>query len=281
MNQIWRKIPVLLKAILVGFCLLTGVLVSVIIELNLEIVLPAVPWSLPVVILILWIYWRFTTGQQTPFSASAKRGKLSKFRPVAPEDRTWTIIASIALFAMTCSLLVVGFSLDNFEGISMAKSIRRFNQLPAYMAILLFLGIALVAGIVEEIAFRGYMQTMMTEQYGLVFSFLFIAFLFAVVHGLPVLLLIPYMIISIGYSLLAQYSKSIIPAVITHVIVDFGFFLLAYSGLVRVNEIVMYNVFTDGISITFAAYLCLAIVSAAVAWFTCTKKMNDEASIQV
>jgi len=252
-----------------------GVVISALVELNLEVILPSVPWSLIAVGMISWLYWRFTTGQAMPFPASQTRKELSKFYPVAKELRSSTVTASIMLFVMTCSLLITGFSLADYSNINMATTLQRFNQPPAYMAILLFLGIALVAGVVEEITFRGYMQTMMTERYGILFSFIFIAFLFAIVHGLPAMLLVPYMIISIGYSLLAQHSESIIPPVITHVIVDFGFFLLAYLGVIKVDEIVMYDVFSDGISTTFAFSLSMAVMSALLLWFICSKKVSS------
>ncbi|MEM7131525.1 MAG: type II CAAX endopeptidase family protein [Chloroflexota bacterium] len=276
MKELWSMMPVWLRAILVGVVLLYPplILTAIPIDLNIELILPSIPWSFPVIVALLWLFWRFTTGQPKPFNRSAERTRLSRHNEVKTENLSWIAAASVALLIMTYSLMQVGVLLGNFEDLAMAKRIGVFNQVQPYMAIFLFLGISLSAGVIEEIAFRGYLQTMLTENYGVFVSFLLIAILFWLAHGLPLLLAIPFMLVSIGYSLLAESCDAIMPVIVTHVVIDFVIYLLGYLGLIYTLEHIAYSVFTDGINISFITYLAIAIVSAIVIWFACRVKLR-------
>lgn len=276
MNNLWQKTPVLIKSFLVGVGLLFPVLMlnTVFIEINLNALWPNVPWSLIFTLSLLWLYWRFATGQPKPFKPSAARKRLSAVRPIKKGNKFWLWMTCIAFVVASNSILILGFLLGNFEEIGMAKSFQRFVELPVYMTISLFFGISLGAGIVEEIALRGYMQTMLLSRYSKLFSYLFIAIFFALAHGLPLLLIMPYMLISIGYSLLTDHLNSVIPAIVVHTAVDFSLVLLVTVGLINLEVIILHNVFVDGLNQTFYASLLVALLAGAIAWFAINKSLT-------
>jgi len=108
------------------------------------------------------------------------------------------------------------------------EMIRLFTAPAMTTAIPLILGLSLTAGIVEEMVFRGYLQTMLERSYGIAISLGVTAFFFALLHFLPSILLIPYMLVSLAFSYVAYRSRSIVPGIIAHAGFDFIAILLIY-----------------------------------------------------
>jgi len=78
MKELWNKLPVWIRAILIAALLFFPVITinQVLLFQNLGRY-TSIPWSLPIIILVLWLYWRFTTGANKPFKPSDKRKDLS------------------------------------------------------------------------------------------------------------------------------------------------------------------------------------------------------------
>jgi membrane protease YdiL (CAAX protease family) len=88
--------------------------------------------------------------------------------------------------------------------------------MPATVVALL-LAAAPVAGIVEEAAFRGYMQGPIEHRYGPVVAIAVTGTLFAVAHLDFTLVLWPYYVaVAAVYGMVTYLSQSILPAVILH-----------------------------------------------------------------
>lgn len=276
MKKLWTLTPKWIQAILVSAALLLPplLLIQAVVGLNTEQILPAIPWYFPVVVGFLWLYWRFTTGQSFPFKASAKRQQLSRFSPEKSQNPFWTMVASVALFVMGLALLSVGLSFGNFTGLEMATRMDAIFELSPYLVIFLLLGMSLTAGIIEEVVFRGYLQSMLSDRYGRVISITVTAALFWFVHGLPLRLALPYMLISVGFSVLVESTKSIRPVVIVHVMIDFIGFGLGYMGVLFTAEQLAYNVFTDGVNGFVLAGVAIATVSGGILWFVSSKKLG-------
>ena len=101
----------------------------------------------------------------------------------------------------------------------------------------MLLALALHAGVVEEVTFRGYMQNTTNSKYTRIVSYLIIATLFSVFHFLPWQLFLPYMLSSIGFSFAADKFKSIAVPLVAHVLVDFIIFMLYYFGLGEIQAL--------------------------------------------
>ena len=90
-------------------------------------------------------------------------------------------------------------------------------QVPRFTMLALLLMSAPVAGIIEEIAFRGYMQKPIEEKYGLFVAILITGTMFAVVHLDFTLALWPYyVLVAAIYGTVTYLTKSILPAVVLH-----------------------------------------------------------------
>ncbi len=100
---------------------------------------------------------------------------------------------------------------------------------PEQFALVLLAG-AVVAPIVEEIYFRGYVFRAYLDQKGIWQALLFSSGLFALVH-LDLAALIPIFVVGVMLSLLYYRTHSIIPGIAAHAVNNAIAFLLLYLGL--------------------------------------------------
>jgi membrane protease YdiL (CAAX protease family) len=91
------------------------------------------------------------------------------------------------------------------------------SQVPRYTVLALLLMAAPVAGIVEEAAFRGYMQRPIERAHGLILAILITGTMFAVAHLDFTLILWPYYVaVAAIYGTVTYLTNSILPAVVLH-----------------------------------------------------------------
>ena len=98
-----------------------------------------------------------------------------------------------------------------------------FGDVPIWLAWLFIVMASLVAGICEEIGFRGYMQVPLERRYGPVPSLVIVSIVFVVLHlnqawAPPILFHL--FAISLMLGILAYTSGSLIPGIIGHTVMD-------------------------------------------------------------
>jgi len=221
MVALWCRLPVLVRAILVGALVTTLGTVpwALLASLNLRH-LRAVPWAVPPTLLYLWLFWRYFGGAGPPRStAEARRAARRAF---SLPDEVW----SAAIFAGIVGMM----------GIVMLQQVTsRLVRLPQQeapdltgmplptVAAILVTG-AVVAGVVEETAFRGYMQGPIERRHGPWVAVLVTGLLFAFAHFThpeTTVALIPYyMAVAAVYGMLAYLTGSILPGVVLHALGD-------------------------------------------------------------
>jgi len=108
------------------------------------------------------------------------------------------------------------------------------TTLPPLTLATIVVTISVMAGIVEEVAFRGYMQGRIERRHGPVAAIFVVSVVFALAHFPTSLAAVPRMslilIASVGYGILAYLTRSILPGLILHAAHDIvGFSLLWYS----------------------------------------------------
>lgn len=104
---------------------------------------------------------------------------------------------------------------------------------PAYRISIVLIG-ALVSGVVEEVAFRGYMQSQL-ERFGPVFAIGLTSLVFAlshITHGWEALLIMApgYLFAGVLFGLLAWRTGSILPGIVLHVTGDAAHTIFAVLG---------------------------------------------------
>jgi membrane protease YdiL (CAAX protease family) len=111
------------------------------------------------------------------------------------------------------------------------------ERLPPVTMVTMVVTISIMAGIVEEAAFRGYMQSRIERRHGPLMAILVVSVFFVLAHfptsiaALPRMCLI--LIASIGYGILAYVAGSILPGLVLHAagdIVGFGLLWLSLRG---------------------------------------------------
>ena len=227
MEKYWKVLPTWLKAILLGFIFLMPI-VTVIQTLIFRNVasLSELPWSALITFLLLGLYWQLISGAEHPFGRSKFRSHYSgtKINKALNFSNYWKIGISLLMFIF--SVNSIGFAFFGPEGTVQLEAIKQISVAPIQTVIFLYLALAITAGVVEETVFRGFIQQMMIEKYGVMISFVFIALLFTLIHFLPPALFLPYFLVSLAFSWVAYTTGSIVLGIIVHAAFDFIAFLL-------------------------------------------------------
>ncbi len=178
----------------------------------------AVPWAILPMAVYLWAYWRFISGGWgEPIAAAERRANLRARRLPAVLWRA-SLAAGVLGFGALLALLVVAARLVRLPS---SAPIATPPDMPLMTALLLLVMQSVVAGVTEEAAFRGYMQSMIERRYGITVAVLASGTLFGLLHfgshPADVLLMLPYYVaVSAVYGGLTWAADSILPALVLH-----------------------------------------------------------------
>jgi membrane protease YdiL (CAAX protease family) len=172
-----------------------------------------VPWAIPVLAVYLWVFWRYLRGDGPPPSTSAKRRACLRAAPLSARVWTWALVAG----GLGMVALVLGLRVANRLVSLPPQTIPDLAGIPETTVAALLLAGAPVAGIVEESAFRGYMQGPLERTFGIVPAILVSGTVFALVHLDFTPILWPYYVtVAFVYGLVTYFTRSILPAIVLH-----------------------------------------------------------------
>ena len=221
--QVW----VFIRAIVAGALIAVAGIAPwvIVITLNARIH-PELPWAACATLVYLFVLMAWLNGWGWPKgSHDFRRHSLRLWRP-APG--TWRGGSFGGLFA----LMVAAVALYPTWILMSPHRAPEFGAYPttAYRISVLLMG-PLVSGVVEEAAFRGYMQSQL-ERFGPTIAIVAPSIVFALAHlthGLGALAMFPGLFIAgVVYGLLALRSGSILPGMVIHALGDtaFAYFVL-------------------------------------------------------
>jgi membrane protease YdiL (CAAX protease family) len=178
----------------------------------------AVPWAILPMAVYLWAYWRFISGAWGAPTGAAERRTNLRARRLPPRLWRASLAAGVLGFGALLALLVVAARLVRLPS---SAPITTPPDMPVMTAFLLLIMQSIVAGVTEEAAFRGYMQSMVERRYGVTIAILVNGTLFGLLHfgnhPADVLLMLPYyMAVSAVYGGLTWAADSILPALVLH-----------------------------------------------------------------
>lgn len=214
----WLRIPVVIRAVFVGL-----VVASVgsypwawLAAANLRH-MRIVPWAPAVMAVYLWIYWRHFTGHGWPERTVAVRRERSRARAISGSVWTAAIVAGVlGLWASIVLMRLIGRIVALPQ-----ERMGDTTGIPAGTLLAMLVMGSLVAGIVEEVSFRGYMQRPMERRLGPVIAILVVGVAFGLAHSGHSewsLVLMPYYIaVAVTYGALAWLTDSILPSLALHV----------------------------------------------------------------
>lgn len=207
MIVLWRRVPVVVRAVITGMLAAAAGTVpwALLVVANQKFV-PSVPWSVPVMALYLWLLWRHAPR------TNLRANRLS--------DDVWAAAIIAGMLGLWALVLVQGV-LNRMVTLpaQQAGDLSQFSFIS--LASLVLMG-SIVAGIVEEASFRGYMQGPIERRHGPVVAILVTGGLFGFAHFAHpevTLLLMPFYIgVAAIYGTLAYLTNSIWPSVVLHAV---------------------------------------------------------------
>ena len=234
-GRFWMKLPLVLRSILIGFGVTTlGVVIWGLMVTNIPLA-----WSFVPMGAILILYWMYFSGKWNPSNTRVFRRFCMRHTKLKRPVWIWGLVGSFFLFILWHSCLILTFRIVEFQP-EIFKIFRDINASPSWTSWSLILMGSLVAGICEEIGYRGYMQAPLEQKYGPVASISITSLVFVVVHlhqawaSGPVLVQLFITSFMIGY--LAYATKSLIPGIIAHVTLDIINFSYWWSDVIGTFE---------------------------------------------
>jgi len=217
--RFWRRIPVVIRATVSG--LFVFAIAGSVARMVVLVFIPA-PWSIVVMGGVLWAYWKYFSGSWWPKSTAEARSNRFRATELSAGVWKWSLMAAMLVVVVMESGFVVTFRILKFPAEAWALGYD-FSAVPLWLAWLLVVMAALVAGITEEVGFRGYMQVPLEKRYGSVVGIMIVSIVFIVSHlnqawAPPVLFLL--FAISVMWGILAYTSGSLIPGIISHTVAD-------------------------------------------------------------
>jgi len=214
-------LPVVVKAMFNGILLAAAGTIpwAGLVKLNLKFY-PAVPWSIIPMGFYLLLFWKFARGETWP-KVTAKTRK-QNLRANSLTSEVW----GAALLAGFLGLISLGFFQSVYNQLvklpqQQIGDVKNLSK--AALLFLLLMG-SVVAGVVEESAFRGYMQQPIEKRHGPFIAILTTGIFFGLAHfthpETTVALMPFYFYVAVVYGVLAHLTNSILPGIVMHTIGD-------------------------------------------------------------
>lgn len=180
---------------------------------------PEIPWALPATVFLMSLFWLYAAGGGIPASTQASRRRLTRRNSVSP--RVWRA-AFPAIIASVVAVSAFRLAIPTLMETAPPSFALDVHAVPVPTLIGMLLALALSAGVVEEIAFRGYLQKMLEEAYGLVPALAITGVAFWFAHSDKVLLShLPFhMLASVLLGVTVYLARSLWPAIIGHALGD-------------------------------------------------------------
>ena len=229
-RRYWMKVPLIIRAILVGFGVNTLGVGSWVL---LTAVLP-LPWAIFSMAIVLILFWKYFSGKWKPEHTQEFRKFCFRKVNLKKEVWIWGIIGSVSFFAFLNLTLVLTFRFVEFQP-EIFKTASLLNDMPIVLTWAVIIMASLVAGICEEIGFRGYMQVPLEKKYGHFAGIMITSIVFLIAHlhqawasGIEIQIII--FSCMIGY--LAYASNSLLPGIIAHISFDIINFSYWWSDVI-------------------------------------------------
>ena len=220
MRSLWRRLPVIIRAVLTGGAVAAaGILPwAFFVSLNQKWLI-SVPWAVLPTALFLWLFWRYLQGAAWP--RSTMEARRSGLRANSLSSDVWGMALFAGVLGLTALLPFLGILSRLVRLPAESQPIVVPPQMPFVTVFLLLLMASVVAGVVEEAAFRGYMQGAIERRHGPVVAILVSGAVFGLGHFThhpdSVLPMMPfYLAVAAIYGGLAYLTNSILPGLVLH-----------------------------------------------------------------
>jgi membrane protease YdiL (CAAX protease family) len=176
------------------------------------------PWAVPVMAIYLWAFWRyFVRGTGWPRSTAEARRRNARANGLS--DETWGAALLAGVLGLVSVLLLQGV-LSRLVTLPEQQRDLDASRYPAVTVLMWVVMSAVVAGVVEETAFRGYLQRPIERRHGPAIAILITGMLFGLAHfshpEVGVVLLPFFISVAAVYGALAYFTDSSLPGMVLH-----------------------------------------------------------------
>jgi len=230
-RSVWGRLPITLRAIVAGLAI--GLIGANVWSLLLLAFGPPVAPIVEPLFLVLYLWW--ASGRGPPRATAESRGRVFRAPTLSPAGWFWGLIAAVAFAASVHSAIVILFRLIPFP-VAQFRQGYDLSYIPsAALRWVVVVISAASAGICEDTGFRGYLQQPLEARFSPRWAILISAVFFMLLHlnkGFAGLGMVP-IILGAGLLLgtLAWASRSLIPCIIGHTIMDIGLFAYWWTGI--------------------------------------------------
>lgn len=217
---LWQRLPVIVRAVLAGVAVAAAGVVpwSLFVTANQK-VLTGVPWAIAPTALYLWLFWRYLRGAGWPRSTADRRR--TSLRANGLSGDVWSMALFAGVLGLTALFPLVGLLSRLVALPAEAQPIKVPPHMPFVTVFLLLVTGSIVAGVVEEAAFRGYLQGPIERRHGPIVAILVTGALFGLGHyshhPRAILAMMPYYVaVAAVYGGLAYATNSILPGLVLH-----------------------------------------------------------------
>jgi membrane protease YdiL (CAAX protease family) len=229
MHSLFGRIPAVVWSGALAFVLtvFTGGIWTVLLISNAA-TSPAIPWTVAVMALLLWMMWQYLGGKWGPRSTSQARRRYLRARPLSGQVFAWALVAGLLSIVALVGYWIVLFQLVKIP----ARVLQNFSGYPLLTVVLVLVMASLVSSLAEEVGFRGYFQGILEQKVSGPVAIVIAALLIALAHGLtqgflwPILLW--YFFVDVMFGGMAYLTKSILPSAVVHSIGLLIFFTLVW-----------------------------------------------------
>jgi membrane protease YdiL (CAAX protease family) len=213
----WTRLPVVVRAILTGGAVAAaGTLPwAALVAANIRYG-SAVPWAVLPTALYLWGFWRWAHGAGWPSGTAAARRRDARANSLS--DEVWSAALGAGVVGLV-ALVLFQQALNRMVTLP-AQPADDLLKIPGATLAAALVTSAAVSGLVEETAFRGFMQRPIEERHGPTIAILVTGAMFGFAHfNHPevTLSLMPfYLAVAAIYGGLAYLTDSTLPGMVLH-----------------------------------------------------------------
>jgi membrane protease YdiL (CAAX protease family) len=217
-DRLWCRLPLVARAIVPGVAAAAAGTIpwAALVSVNTRH-LSAVPWAVPLMAIYLWLYWHYLVrGTGWPRSTAEARRMNARVNALSPE--AWGLALLAGLLGLVGVLFLQGV-LSRLVVLPQQRDLD-VSRYPAITVLMWVVMSAVVAGVVEETSFRGYVQRPIERRHGPTIAILLTGSLFGFAHfahpEVGVVLLPFYLSVAAVYGALAYFTDSTLPGMVLH-----------------------------------------------------------------
>jgi membrane protease YdiL (CAAX protease family) len=230
----------------------------------------SVPWSLAISIPYLWLFVSYLRGKGWPRTTAAGRAECFRVHPMSASIRFWAMVSGALLGATLASMVIWGWLLTEWPAEAI-EQIKILATAPRFTVVPLLLLAIVATGVIEESAYRGYMQVPIERRHGPVVAICVVAIAFAFSHPMPSAVLPFFVFGSLGWGVLAYLCNSNLPGMIVHTLIDTVFFMWGIGNVAVLEEWQRYSVLEEGVNAIFLVTLSISVLFGAATIFAFTQ----------